>query len=32
MGGEVVSMDDACLRNWPVVPVSAMAVEGKVGV
>ena len=32
MGGEGVSMYDACLRKWPVVPVSAMAVEGKVGV
>ena len=32
MGGAVVSMDDACWRKWPVVPFSAMAVEGKVGV
>ena len=31
MGDAVVSMDDACLRKWPVVPVSAMAVAGKVG-
>ena len=31
-GGAVVSMDDACWRKWTVVPVSAMAVEGKVGV
>ena len=32
MGGAVVSVDDACWRKWPVVPVSGMAVEGKVGV
>ena len=32
MGGAVVSMDYACWRKWPVVPVSPMAVEGKVGV
>ena len=32
MGSAVVSVDDACWRKWPVVPVSAMAVEGKVGV
>ena len=32
MGGAVVLMGDACLRKWLVVPVSAMAVEGKVGV
>ena len=32
MGGAVVLMDDACWRKWPVVPVSAMVVEGKVGV
>ena len=29
IGGAVVSVDDACRRKWPVVPVSAMAVEGK---
>ena len=28
MGGSVVSVDDACCRKWPVVLVSAMAVEG----
>ena len=32
LGGAVVSEDDACGRKWPVVPVSAMAVVGKVGV
>ena len=32
MGGAVVSVDDVCWRKWPVVPVSAMVVEGKVGV
>ena len=28
MWGAVVSVDDAFRRKWPVVPVSAMAVEG----
>ena len=31
MGGAVVLVDDACCRKWPVVLVSAMAVEGKGG-
>ena len=31
MGGAVVSREDAFWRKWPVVPVSAMAVDGKGG-
>ena len=31
MGGAVVLVDDACCRKWLVVPVSAMAVEGRGG-
>ena len=31
MGGAVVLVDDAFCRKWPVVPVSAMAAEGRGG-